>query len=51
MRIEYPRALYHITSRGNERKEIFFDEEDRIEFLDMLRKRGREGVKPKLYTL
>jgi hypothetical protein len=24
-RIEYPGALYHITSRGNEKKAIFLD--------------------------
>lgn len=36
MRIEYPGALYHITSRGNERKEIFLDEEDRLKFLAIL---------------
>ena len=23
LRIEYPGALYHVTSRGNERKDIF----------------------------
>lgn len=36
LRIEYPGALYHITSRGNERKEIFLDEEDRLKFLAIL---------------
>ena len=29
LRIEYPGALYHITDRGNERKEIFRDDVDR----------------------
>jgi REP element-mobilizing transposase RayT len=37
LRIEYPGALYHITSRGNERKEIYLDEEDRLRFLEILR--------------
>lgn len=36
LRIEYPGALYHITSRGNERKDIFLADEDRRECLDML---------------
>ena len=38
LRIEYDGALYHITSRGNERKAIFRDDEDRIGFLDALQK-------------
>jgi putative transposase len=36
LRIEYPGALYHITSRGNERKAIYLEEEDRLKFLAML---------------
>ena len=34
LRIEYPGALYHITSRGNERRDIFLDEKDREKFLE-----------------
>ncbi|MDI7259504.1 MAG: transposase [Thermodesulfobacteriota bacterium] len=37
IRIEYPGALYHITSRGNERRKIFLDGADRIKFLSLLR--------------
>jgi REP element-mobilizing transposase RayT len=33
LRIEYPGAFYHITSRGNEQKDIFKDVEDREKFL------------------
>ncbi len=29
MRIEYPGAFYHVTSRGNEKKDIFKSEADR----------------------
>jgi len=29
LRIEYPGAFYHVTSRGNERKDIFKSEADR----------------------
>lgn len=38
LRIEYDGALYHITSRGNERKPIFKDDTDREIFLDTLHK-------------
>ena len=36
LRIEYPGAVYHVTSRGNERSLIFRDEKDRLAFLDTL---------------
>ena len=36
LRIEYPSAVYHVTSRGNEKKPVFKDEEDRYTFLDTL---------------
>jgi REP element-mobilizing transposase RayT len=36
IRIEFKGALYHITSRGNERREIFLDEKDRAKFLSIL---------------
>ena len=36
LRIEYPGAVYHITSRGNEKKPIFKDERDREILLDTL---------------
>jgi REP element-mobilizing transposase RayT len=35
-RIEYPGALYHVLSRGNERRGIFVDDDDRRMFLDTL---------------
>jgi REP element-mobilizing transposase RayT len=41
LRIEYDGATYHITTRGNEKKPVFRDEEDRIRFLDALN--GVEG--------
>jgi len=37
LRIEYDGALYHITARGNERKPIYKDDEDRTVFLDVLK--------------
>jgi putative transposase len=36
LRIEFPGALYHLTSRGNARQTIFFDEEDFTDFLTVL---------------
>ena len=36
LRIEYPGAVYHITSRGNEKKPVFKDDEDRETFLRIL---------------
>jgi REP element-mobilizing transposase RayT len=36
LRIQYPGAVYHVTSRGNERKEIFRDDKDRQTFLEIL---------------
>ncbi|MGC2062405.1 MAG: transposase [Thermodesulfovibrionales bacterium] len=36
LRIEYAGAFYHITARGNERKEIFRDDKDRERFLGYL---------------
>lgn len=36
LRIEYPGAVYHVTSRGNARQTIFRDDRDRTFFLDLL---------------
>jgi len=36
LRIEYPGAWYHVTCRGNERKNIFSDDQDRVTFLEIL---------------
>jgi REP element-mobilizing transposase RayT len=36
LRIEYPGAFHHITSRGVARQDIFFDDEDRHVFLQQL---------------
>jgi REP element-mobilizing transposase RayT len=33
LRIEYPGAFYHVTSRGNEKKDIFKTVADREKFL------------------
>jgi len=36
LRIVFPGAVYHITSRGNERKAIFWDAQDHDAFLEIL---------------
>ncbi len=36
LRIEYPGALYHVTSRGNEKRKIFLQDSDRLRFLRIL---------------
>jgi REP-associated tyrosine transposase len=36
LRIEYEGACYHVTSRGNERRNIYKTDEDRIKFLEYL---------------
>lgn len=35
-RIPYPGAMYHVLSRGNERRDIFMEVDDRQLFLDTL---------------
>ncbi len=36
LRIEFENAVYHITSRGNERKKIYRDDGDKEKFLELL---------------
>jgi REP element-mobilizing transposase RayT len=51
-RIEFPGAIYHVTARGNERKEIFRDDDDRLEYLGRLaRYRRRFGFDLLAYCL
>jgi hypothetical protein len=47
LRIEFPGAVYHVTSRGNARQTIFIDDEDRGQFLDV----GDIGVRSTLLTV
>jgi len=35
LRLEYENALYHVTSRGDRRENIYDDDEDRIKFLSI----------------
>ena len=36
LRIEYPGAFYHVIQRGNERKDIFISDQDRVKFYEYL---------------
>ena len=36
IRIQYPGALYHVTSRGDRREPIFADDKDRRRFIETL---------------
>ena len=36
LRIEYEGVLYHILSRGNDRKDIFLVDNDRLSFIAIL---------------
>lgn len=38
LRIEYEGAFYHVTSRGNQKEDIFFDDSDREKFLEILKR-------------
>lgn len=52
LRIEYPGALYHITSRGNEKRKIFKDDKDRTTFLNILKDyHDRFGILVHSYVL
>jgi len=43
LRIEYPDAVYHVTSRGNARSDIVHSDQDREEFLFILDTVAREN--------
>lgn len=36
LRVEFPGAIYHIMNRGDRRERVFWDDTDRIQFLDTL---------------
>ncbi len=42
LRIEYPGAVYHLTSRGNRKEPIFLNDEDRQGFVEILEKTIRK---------
>ena len=36
LRLEFPNALYHVTSCGDRRENIYEDDDDRLRFLETL---------------
>ena len=40
LRIEYPGAVYHVTSRGNARQDVFVDDDGRTAFLEVVHQVG-----------
>lgn len=52
LRIEFPGCFYHVTSRGNERKDVFKTRKDREKFLSYLQSSiERYGAKIHAYCL
>lgn len=52
LRIEYEGAFYHVTSRGNQREKIFWDDKDREEFKKILKRtKERYGYLLHAYVL
>ncbi len=37
-RIEFPGAFYHVIVRGNLKQDIFIDEQDRLEYLERIKR-------------
>jgi putative transposase len=40
LRIEFPGAMYHVTSRGDRCESIFADDEDRVALLAIVEQRN-----------
>ena len=52
LRIQRPNGRYHVTARGNERKDIFRDDTDRFHFLELLAELGEQfGVRVHAFVL
>jgi REP element-mobilizing transposase RayT len=49
LRIEFPGAFYHVIVRGNQRQDIFFDDQDRQEYLKRV-KRYKDELSFMLYA-
>jgi REP element-mobilizing transposase RayT len=42
LRLEFPGAFYHIIVRGNQRQDIFVEDQDRVEYLQRLKRYKKE---------
>jgi len=48
IRIEYAGALYHVTSRGDRREDIYLNDENRTEWLEVLGQTCQAEI-PRIY--
>ncbi len=52
LRMDYPDTFYHVLSRGNEKRDIYYDERDYSRFLDCLEQMvGRFNLEVHAYVL
>ncbi len=51
LRIEFPGAVYHVTSRGDRRELIYRDDDDRLAQLKVIAHAGEAGVRSCLLPL
>ncbi len=52
LRIEYEGAFYHVTSRGNQRERIYWEDKDRAEFKRIIKRmKERYGYLLHAYVL
>ena len=51
LRIEFKGALYHILSRGNERRDIFLGDEDYEVFLGVLEEMSKQSEMRRKFSL
>ena len=52
LRIEYEGAFYHVTSRGNQRGQVFWNDQDKDRFIKILRRtKERYGYLLHAYVL
>ena len=51
LRITYPSAFYHVTSRSNERKDIFKSKRDRKSFLNILDRLQKDMMQLFMYSV
>jgi len=43
--IDYPDTFYHVLSRGNEKRPVYYEPEDYLEFLKLLGKTSEKYLK------
>ena len=51
LRITYPGAFYHVTSRDNERKNIFKSKRDREKFLEYFESAAKNMMQLFMYSV